>query len=473
MPILLSNSKNRYIYSEKNKYAIFVPNPLLESQSFSENLYYQKKYEFLKEKGFFSERKIEFETNYKEYNVLLNLANLRQILIEVTDHCNLKCKYCGYGELYSNHDRRETKNQTFENTKIVIDYLIDLWNSKYNISVNNIFSVGFYGGEPLLNVKLIKQIIEYLENKTDVKLSFDYNMTTNAILLDQYMDFIAEKKIRLLISLDGDKYGSSYRVDKNGKESFNEVVSNVHKLREKYPDYFNENVNFNVVLHDRNSVYTSTKYIRDEFGKIPRITELNSSGISKDKVEVFNRMFKSKLSSFKEFSDNNIDEDIFDKEGDNKMYYHRMLMSYTGNYYKNYFDLFSKTERSRYIPSGTCKPFEKKMFLTVNGKLLPCERIGQEFYLGTIADGKLNIDTKQISDFYSNVYRKLVSNCARCKWSTSCSQCFYFLNPNDEKISCPNIFTEKKLNNYLDWLLSYSEENPQLYFELMSNIAID
>ena len=132
MPILLSDSKNRYIYSEKNKYTIFVPNSLLEFK----DIYYQKKYEFLKEKGFFLENEIEFETRYEEYNVLLNLANLRQMLIEVTDFCNLKCKYCGYGDLYSNHDQRETKNQSFENVKIVIDYLINLWNSKYNISVN-------------------------------------------------------------------------------------------------------------------------------------------------------------------------------------------------------------------------------------------------------------------------------------------------------------------------------------------------
>lgn len=472
MPILLADSKNRYIYSEKNKYTIFVPNSLLEFHDCNKDIYYQKKYEFLKEKGFFLENKIEFETRYEEYNVLLNLANLRQMLIEVTDFCNLKCKYCGYGDLYSNHDQRETKNQSFENVKIVIDYLINLWNSKYNISVNNIFSVGFYGGEPLLNMKLIKQIISYLENKSEIKISFDYNMTTNAILLDRYMDFIVEKGIRLLISLDGDKYGSSYRVDKNGKESFDKVVSNVRKLQESYPDYFNNNVNFNVVLHDRNSVYNSIKYIRDEFGKIPRISELNSSGISKDKIEIFNHMFKSKLSSFRELSNNN-DSNLFDKETDNKIYYHRMLMSYTGNYYKNYFDLFDECEKNRYIPSGTCKPFEKKIFLTVNGKLLPCERIGQEFYLGVISDGKLNIDTKGIAAFYSDVYKKLALNCAKCKWSTSCSQCFYFLAPNGKRIYCPNIFTEKKLKSYLNWFLSYSEENPHLYLELMSNIAID
>lgn len=43
-------------------------------------------------------------------------------------------------------------------------------------------------------------------------------MTTNAILLDRYMDFLAENEFRLLISLDGDEKGQSYRVDTKGKK---------------------------------------------------------------------------------------------------------------------------------------------------------------------------------------------------------------------------------------------------------------
>ena len=82
------------------------------------------------------------------------MACLRQLLIEVTDKCNLKCKYCGYGEFYSNYDRRETRNQTFDNVKVLIDYLANLWRSDYNISHNNTVTIGFYGGEPLLNMKI-------------------------------------------------------------------------------------------------------------------------------------------------------------------------------------------------------------------------------------------------------------------------------------------------------------------------------
>lgn len=73
-------------------------------------------------------------------------------------------------------------------------------------------------------------------------------MTTNAILLDRYMDFLAENEFRLLISLDGDEKGQSYRVDTKGKNSFDKVLANIQLLRSKYPSYFEHYVMFNSVL---------------------------------------------------------------------------------------------------------------------------------------------------------------------------------------------------------------------------------
>ena len=45
--------------------------------------------------------------------IYYSLANLRQITFEVTDACNLKCKYCGYGEFYDDYDRRSNKMMPF------------------------------------------------------------------------------------------------------------------------------------------------------------------------------------------------------------------------------------------------------------------------------------------------------------------------------------------------------------------------
>jgi uncharacterized protein len=51
--------------------------------------------------------------------IKIALANLPQLVFEITDACNLKCKYCGYGEFYDDYDTREDKNITHK----ALDYL--------------------------------------------------------------------------------------------------------------------------------------------------------------------------------------------------------------------------------------------------------------------------------------------------------------------------------------------------------------
>lgn len=80
------------------------------------------------------------------------LINLKQLVFEVTSHCNLNCYYCGYGELYNMRpNENERKNLDFLKAKNLIDYLFDLWN-KHELDYDQIDTfIGFYGGEPLLN----------------------------------------------------------------------------------------------------------------------------------------------------------------------------------------------------------------------------------------------------------------------------------------------------------------------------------
>lgn len=125
----------------------------------------------------------------------IKLANLRQLLFEVTDGCNLKCHYCGYGELYNNYDKRTSSKLSFEKVKMTVDYMVELWKSPYNTSYNNVVDISFYGGEPLLNMDLIKKTISYLEENRIEGLDFTYRMTTNAFFLDLYMDFWSKRDL--------------------------------------------------------------------------------------------------------------------------------------------------------------------------------------------------------------------------------------------------------------------------------------
>ena len=98
-------------------------------------------------------------------HVLSNLANLPQLVFEVTDACNLKCKYCAYGEFYGDFDKREDKMLPVAKAKCLIDYLNQYWNSERNTSAKSFMYISFYGGEPLMNFNFIKEIVEYVETR--------------------------------------------------------------------------------------------------------------------------------------------------------------------------------------------------------------------------------------------------------------------------------------------------------------------
>jgi len=103
----------------------------------------------------------------KEYltsdNIVYSLANMRQLVFEVTDTCNLKCKYCAYGEMYDDYDTREEKKLPVEKAIRLINYLADFWNSDKNASTKQRIYISFYGGEPLLNMPFIKRIVDYVK----------------------------------------------------------------------------------------------------------------------------------------------------------------------------------------------------------------------------------------------------------------------------------------------------------------------
>ena len=309
-----------------------------------------------------------------------SLANLKQLVFEVTDACNLRCKYCAYADLYEGYDQRENLKLPFQKAKLIIDYLYEYWEKRYCIEVNDPITIGFYGGEPLLNVPFIQQVINYIESLNPIGKKFHYNMTTNAILLDRYMDFLAENEFRLLISLDGDEKGQSYRVDTKGKNSFDKVLANIQLLRSKYPSYFEHYVMFNSVLHNRNEVESTYRFIKDKFGKEPMISPLNNSGVRKDKLQEFYQAYQNVATSIQKANNcEALKNELFIKSPEtgalvNYIYHH------TGNVFNDYNDLLLGREGSSFPPSGTCIPFSKKMFITVKGRILQCEKIDHNFY---------------------------------------------------------------------------------------------
>lgn len=401
-------------------------------------------------------------------HILSNLANLPQLVFEVTDACNLKCKYCAYGDFYEDFDKRENKSLPISKAIMLLDFLNHYWNSGRNTSAKGFMYISFYGGEPLLNFKFISNIVEYIERKINSPhRKFLFSMTTNAILLHEYMDYIVEHNFHILVSLDGNEWNDSYRVDHRGEGSFERVVSNVDLLRERYPDFFNKNVSFNSVLHNRSTVEEVCRFFKDKYNKNPTISELNSSGIRADKKEEFNRIYRNTEQSLQQSEHyEEIEDELFMGASSYKslaLYLHQ----YSGNYYRDYTDLLFDKKSIHYIPTGTCIPFSKKMFVTVNGKILPCERIGHKFCLGHITDSQVYLNPTVIAQKYNEYYNRMEKQCHNCKNRPSCIQCLFNLENIDNNPKCHGFMDAKMFNNFQQRQLQFLGRHPDAYRKIM------
>lgn len=409
-------------------------------------------------------------------SIVSALANLPQLVFEVTDACNLRCKYCAYGEFYEDYDCRENKMLSTEKAIRLIDYLAKYWSSNLNVSADKKITISFYGGEPLLNFTFIEAIVKHIKNNIHCPhRRFSFSMTTNAMLLHRYMDFLQENCFHLLISLDGNKENDGYRMDKVGHSSFERVVANVDILQKKYPDYFLRYVDFNAVLHNKNSVESIYRFFKEKYDKIPRISELNNVGIRKDKLEEFNRTYKNSQESLRQAEHyEEIERDMFMNTGNYQsltLYLHQ----YSGFVYRDYTDLlFDKREAEniRRIPTGTCLPFSKKMFVTVNNKILPCERIGHQFALGKIGETEIELNPEWIANKYNDYYARMEAQCSRCKNQKACIQCLFNLKDVESKPVCFGYMTDKDFRNYVNRQMYFLERNPEMYKKIMEDVIV-
>lgn len=404
-------------------------------------------------------------------HIAANLANLKQLVFEVTDSCNLRCTYCTYGKFYGDYDYRGNKTLPLRNAIGLIDYLAKFWSSDYRKSSIHYITISFYGGEPLLNISFIRAIVDYVESGLFSNIVFRFSMTTNALLLHKHMDFLVKHNFSLLISLDGNKENTCYRIDKNGNNSYDVIVEKVNLLRDKYPDYFEKKVNFNAVLHNRNSVESIYNYFKEKYNKKPRIGEINDIGVREDMKTEFAKTYRNAYESLHQSEHyEKIEEDLFLSIGSYRSLA-TYFFQYSGFSFNDYTELlFDKKVVN--LPTGTCLPFAKKIFVTVNGKILPCERIGHQFALGQITESGTNLDLEAIADKYNAYYAKMEKQCLSCKRIKSCTQCMFNLENLEIKPSCHGYMDTKSFQRYENFQMDFLRKHPKAYKEIMDKIII-
>lgn len=442
--------------------------------------YYYAKFLLLKENGYFTDidTQARLGAGLNADMVKRNLANVRQVVFEVTNECNLACAYCIYGQFYDSHDDEEENKNTggldVRKAKKLIDYLMELWESPLNQSRGKTVYIGFYGGEPLLDIRFLEEIVGYVNQFQHTRSRYAFSLTTNGTFLRKHMDFLNENKFLLLVSLDGDERHNSYRVFKNKRPVYDTVLENLHALRDIYPDYFSTHVRFNAVLHNRNSVSDIYHYFKKNLNATPSINALNTGGIKPAKKKEFWETYSNVEQSLRDSEDYSmLQKEMFDKlpNVDDAV----RLVNYCNDFcFRNYKGLILEDKEGTRPPTGTCSPFLLKIFLTADGGILPCERIGHQFRLGQVTPDSVELDFEAIAETYNNYFRAMRKQCVDCYNSETCAQCMFHLNDIDgENPECRGFMTKGDHARYLSSFVGGIEEDPDMFRRIMRRDYVD
>ena len=151
---------------------------------------------------------------------------VKALCMHIAHTCNLNCSYC-FASQGKYHGERAM--MSFEVGKQAFDYLIANSGTRKNLEVD------FFGGEPLMNFDVVKQLVAYARSiEKQHGKNFRFTLTTNGVLIDDdVIDFANKEMSNVVLSLDGRKeVHDRFRVDYNGKGSWERIVPKFQKLVE-------------------------------------------------------------------------------------------------------------------------------------------------------------------------------------------------------------------------------------------------
>jgi len=143
---------------------------------------------------------------------------LKSLCLHVSHDCNLRCRYCFAG---TGNFGGQRKNMPLEVGKSALDFLLK------NSGERKYCEVDFFGGEPLLNFQVIRELVTYGKTQAEkAGKNFRFTLTTNGVLLnDRVREFLNKEGISVVLSLDGRKKVNDYmRPFPEGQGSYETIV---------------------------------------------------------------------------------------------------------------------------------------------------------------------------------------------------------------------------------------------------------
>lgn len=321
--------------------------------------------------------------------IAAKLRNHReQLILDVTEQCNFRCRYCLFDDGKEDFRDHSDRNMSWEVAQKAMEEFLQ--HSREPDSR----AISFYGGEPLLNLPLIRQCVKYIRQRYDPSY-IRFTITTNGSLLcDEAAAFLAEEDFTVLLSLDGPRaIHDAYRRTQTGDPTWEWVTSNVRRFLETYPKYkSNGHLRFNAVTNASTDLcHCQTFWEKSEFLPISRGLQISSQKEGSGKfttIPLDSTFVRSAETLYNEFLQQ-LKDGYFNDEHENTSTWVQAAI------FENPLIRFHKRgslpaalpETMRFL--NHCIPGARRTFVSVDGEYYACERVStcQKLCIGNVETG--------------------------------------------------------------------------------------
>ena len=419
----------------------------------------------------------------------------RKLVLEVTEDCNLRCKYC-FNTIGASKRHHSSKKLSPEAAIKAIDIYFEIYTKCFShipLSERKKYikiappNLSWWGGEPLLNFELIKYTLSYFQQLPwgQYGISNDkivYSIATNlTYLTEKQLSFLIENNVFVMVSLDGNESEHNlYRKDINGLGSFQKVKKNLDYLLLNFPDFCKKRIIIQAVfmkghklITDKNSFLYS--YFHNDKGdsKVLKITQYPQKTIEnfisdywikcmsplRERVDYYIR----ELEQIKMYSKQELDNVLKNNDFLNEEL--RGVFLLEENLQFDSFIGTSKLSRSFACPLG-----RDVIYLSALGEFHICNKTDSSFPIGNVNEG---ISKQKVFELMTNFHQMIEPKCKKCWALRFCKMCPANIMHNNN-FSTPTDQECQYLKELVEWdfcklLLLMNDE---LLFERLRTIYI-
>ena len=287
------------------------------------------------------------------------MIKIDHCIIYITKKCNLRCTYC-----FVQNKIKEQNSMKILTAKKAIDFLFG------KISKKKIH-LSFFGGEPLIEYQLLKNIVHYAENTSQsMNKSITFSVVTNGILIDEKkLSFFNKHGIKIILSCDGDRESQNkHRVFPDGTGTFdilNKKIAAIARLR-------NSCARITFTSDTINKIFNNVLYLYNVGFKNIGCSPVDQKDWTGREIKIIERELKK------------VGEFWLQKHKSGEEIYIRPLI--------DYFELIENPNQNFRIHMHKCWAGKWGFAIDVNGEIYPCHRFMEikDFVLGDVFEGKIN-----------------------------------------------------------------------------------